>query len=1751
MIPKGIEWIRNHIIDNEGVAVSSRRRIAYPEVTGYLIPTLQACGEHELARNFARWLLGAQQQDGAFTAPGTADRYAFDTGQVIRGWVSLLDRLPKLERSLRRACDWLIGTADATTGRLRVPRSKSAWSLGPRGEISEGIHLYALAPLEQAGHALNEPSYIQFVRRSLDYYLKKVRLTDFRQPNALTHFYAYIQEALLELGCEQEARIGMASVAAFQKANGAVPAYNDVDWICAPGLAQLAQVWYRLGEIDRAEAAMKALSALQNPSGGFFGSYGVGAAYFEDAEIAWAVKYAIEAAQQQIRSHFDQTVDIYQATIPETDGRVQAVIRHLGDLNGKRVLDAGCGKGRYASMLKRHYPTAEITAMDISAAMLSHVPPGIRTVLHGILDMPFAEGCFDAVLCIEALEHVVQVKEAVRELTRVLAPGGTLVIIDKNEERLGALAMPNWERWFDQEELLSLLRDNGLQSQVHFVGYKNRPADDGLFLCWAGHKTHAASVDRPRDNTVSLPSAKKSVGSVLTPGSRDGCVVGAVDIPAASIAQVVADGLCVGCGACKGVCPYDDVIHHEIVGGIFAPVVDASACRNCGRCRQVCPGLRAIPPAHEAADEGGYDPHVGPYLSFWEGYATDENVRRDAASGGVVTAILCSLLQRGQLDYVVCAGFSEDSSLKTAVSIVDNVEDLEQAKGSKYLPVPIAEAIRFIGQTDKRFAVVGLPCYLQAFRAAEHLQSEIVDRVKLYVGLFCQNVSNYTGLQFLLKMAGISPHEIKRFSFRGNGWPGGMTIELISGETKYIPLQKYWPHLQFFHPRRCLVCPDALAEHADIAVGDAWLPEYRGGDPGMSVVVARTRRGQDLLADVVTAKDIAVTRSSLERVKQSQPWLLRHKKDLLPARRDVLGKLGVRLPDCTYPEVTRVDSSSTEETWTFLQKASKACELAREAAGDKTQDTISKVLIVNQCGMWNLGDEALYQSTYELLRESFPYAEIATATHTYGSDKASIGTPLVEQVLVDKALVDRFNGRRIELAKRGEYLADAIALQECFREERMRRLVEAYVSADLIVSRGGDNFTEDYGYPGGFINALQLGIWLKKKVVILGESIGPFRSPKLREEIKTVLSQLSAVIVREEISFRYLTEEIGLSPSQVRLFPDMAFFLRRDRPALLGELREALGVDAGTRYVALFPSSLVHRWLPFGKNRDDRQEAVTRFHIALCRHLTEEMGYHVVLLPHVFKDGKSDRLEAEKIKRALVADDRVHLVEKDYHFWDYRAFIEAHCEFVLSGRMHPCISSLSAGKPAINLVYSHKSEGIVGKLFDCGKLLVDIRQVAGEAQLMEACRRAVREVQANYQAYTEKIRTVYTTLYAQKPTLRKFLVGLATGRCERVREVTLPQDGNALAETERFVGQHLEVPAPRAATERRPEVRKRILYYGAGWPTNVGNAFIDMGAMAALQIAFPDATVGFASEMPRWFFGNYKRYHGEMERNASSFRMDRALDLAALVHCDLVAFAGMAMCEEFVTVNGPTLLKLRQRGIPVILLGTGGYRYDARERSIFAQFLQQLEPAGFIARDARSFDAYKDVVGQACQGIDSAFFLPEAFEPFPLDLPPYVVANFDTTAEPVLPVHGRLLLRTHHSCWSVPDAHFEQDNTLISDIPQDYLTLYANADEVHTDRVHATVATLSYGGRAQFYHPTPRGSLFSVLGLDDIKKRPVRLDMDLLQRRKLHQIEALKNIAGFALDAGVSSDGKHRVMEFRADSRSTKCTACTAATPTR
>ncbi len=186
-----------------------------------------------------------------------------------------------------------------------------------------------------------------------------------------------------------------------------------------------------------------------------------------------------EAAADE--EHFPSTIDprIYH---------VQLILEYFGDLRTGRALDVGCGKGRFARILKERNPDALVAGLDLAEAMLRFVPKEIAPCSASMTDLPFANDSFDAAYATESLEHAVDIEQAIAEICRVVKPGGKIVIIDKNAEHWGRLKTPAWEKWFRRKELEKLLGRHCTEVSSRFISYWEDVEPDGLFLAWLARK---------------------------------------------------------------------------------------------------------------------------------------------------------------------------------------------------------------------------------------------------------------------------------------------------------------------------------------------------------------------------------------------------------------------------------------------------------------------------------------------------------------------------------------------------------------------------------------------------------------------------------------------------------------------------------------------------------------------------------------------------------------------------------------------------------------------------------------------------------------------------------------------------------------------------------------------------------------------------------------------------------------------------------------------------------------------------------------------------------------------------------------------------------------------------------------------------------------------------------------------------------------------------------------------------------------
>ncbi|MBF0484460.1 MAG: methyltransferase domain-containing protein [Candidatus Omnitrophica bacterium] len=469
---QALNWVKNNTIPEQGVIVSSLKKTPYFEVTGYLIPTLLDSGELDRAYRYADYLSCVQMPDGAYAGPD-GQAYIFDTAQVLRGLLAAYQKWGKFENNIFAAAEYVLKHIE---DKGRIPANYG-------NIIPEAVHLYTLAPLMQFAKLFRQDDAVIKIQKALEYY-KQPAILD---PKYLTHFSAYIVDGLIEMGEMEFVRSFVQRVFSRQKKDGSISAFEGASWVCLVGVAQYAIIGYKLGMIKQADLAIKYLCSVQNVSGGFLGSKGFRAEYFVEQEISWANKFFMDAVVLKIQSFFNANAAIFPSDIKEQDGRVEALLSALGDINGKKVLDIGCGKGRFAARIKEKFPNVIITGLDISEELLRDAAKVIPVVQGSMINLPFKNSEFDAVIAIESLEHCLDTDKALAEMARVLKTEGRTVIIDKNLAQAGRMDVTDFETWFNDQDIKRILETNFTGVRAEFTNYDTKKAD-GLFILWTGIK---------------------------------------------------------------------------------------------------------------------------------------------------------------------------------------------------------------------------------------------------------------------------------------------------------------------------------------------------------------------------------------------------------------------------------------------------------------------------------------------------------------------------------------------------------------------------------------------------------------------------------------------------------------------------------------------------------------------------------------------------------------------------------------------------------------------------------------------------------------------------------------------------------------------------------------------------------------------------------------------------------------------------------------------------------------------------------------------------------------------------------------------------------------------------------------------------------------------------------------------------------------------------------------------------------------
>jgi ubiquinone/menaquinone biosynthesis C-methylase UbiE len=183
--------------------------------------------------------------------------------------------------------------------------------------------------------------------------------------------------------------------------------------------------------------------------------------------------------KERARHHFDRWARRYEEDrASRWLARIQAEALAALDLqNEDRLLDVGCGTG--AAVRDAAARVERAVGVDLSPAMIArarHLAADVPNAEFQEADserLPFADGAFTAILCTTSFHHYPDPRRAVREMSRVLAPGGRVVIGDGCSDRLATrvldialrLLQPSHVHFHTSRELETLLAEAELSRE--------------------------------------------------------------------------------------------------------------------------------------------------------------------------------------------------------------------------------------------------------------------------------------------------------------------------------------------------------------------------------------------------------------------------------------------------------------------------------------------------------------------------------------------------------------------------------------------------------------------------------------------------------------------------------------------------------------------------------------------------------------------------------------------------------------------------------------------------------------------------------------------------------------------------------------------------------------------------------------------------------------------------------------------------------------------------------------------------------------------------------------------------------------------------------------------------------------------------------------------------------------------------------------------------------------------------------------
>lgn len=275
--------------------------------------------------------------------------------------------------------------------------------------------------------------------------------------------------------------------------------------------------------------------------------------------------------------------------------------------------------------------------------------------------------------------------------------------------------------------------------------------------------------------------------------------------------------------------------------------------------------------------------YVGDHLEIFCGHARNPSDRQRVASGGVMTSLLAHALRSGLVDAVaVSRGDYTQGKIGYQFDLVTDADRVQDYGTSVYFNIPVERHWKLIDEFPGQVAVCALPCHIAAFRRRQQ-EGRGLANVPLLLSLFCGHNNEPELVRFVLGQNGIDESEVADIRVDRTYLSGDVWIELSDGTLRSIPFRHFnvYRSLWCFSKSMCRYCDDHLGAHADISIGDVFVPEYRSQTVKHSAMVARTPAGCTLVKSAIESNVLKAERIDADVVFRAQKRVIVPSADLL------------------------------------------------------------------------------------------------------------------------------------------------------------------------------------------------------------------------------------------------------------------------------------------------------------------------------------------------------------------------------------------------------------------------------------------------------------------------------------------------------------------------------------------------------------------------------------------------------------------------------------------------------------------------------------------------------------------------------------------------------------------------------------------------------------------------------------------------------------------------------------------------------